>query len=128
MRKDVIASYLDLYAPVLFQPKGLIVLAHLSPEAIDEIAQLDIFPSPKTLVRSSLIVSHGLDPRLADQARLLIQQLSDPSPHVRDEAESSLFDMGPVAVPVLEDALRDKDIEVVFRAERLLLRMNRQVP
>jgi hypothetical protein len=128
MRKEVITSYLDLYAPVLFQPKGLIVLAHLSPEAIDEIVQLDVFPSPKTLVRSALIVSHGLDPRLADQARLLIQRLSDPSPQARDEAESSLFDMGPVAVPVLEDALRDKDIEVVFRAERLLLRMNRQVP
>jgi hypothetical protein len=128
MRKEAITSYLDLYAPVLFQPKGLIVLAHLSPEAIDEIVQLDVFPSPKTLVRSALIVSHGLDPRLADQARLLVQKLSDPSPQARDEAESSLFDMGPVAVPVLEDALRDKDIEVVFRAERLLLRMNRQVP
>jgi hypothetical protein len=29
---------------------------------------------------------------------------------------------------VLEDALRNKDLEVVFRAERLLLKLNRQVP
>jgi hypothetical protein len=28
----------------------------------------------------------------------------------------------------LEDALRNKDVEIVFRAERLLLRLNRQVP
>ncbi len=38
------------------------------------------------------------------------------------------FEMGPVAVPVLEDALKDKDVEVVFRAERILLRLNRPVP
>ncbi len=36
--------------------------------------------------------------------------------------------MGPVAVPVLEDALTNKDVEIVFRAERLLLKLNRTVP
>ena len=41
-------------------------------------------------------------------------------------AEDVFF--GGYGVPVLEDALRDKDVEVVFRAERLLLRLNRQVP
>jgi hypothetical protein len=33
-----------------------------------------------------------------------------------------------VAVPVLEDALINKDVEIVVRAERLLLRLNRSVP
>jgi hypothetical protein len=38
------------------------------------------------------------------------------------------MEMGPAAVPALEDALINKDVEIVFRAERLLLRLNRSVP
>jgi hypothetical protein len=57
-----------------------------------------------------------------------VQQLGDKSPKARESAESRLREMGPVVVPVLEDALANKDIEVVFRAERLLLRLNRPVP
>ena len=57
-----------------------------------------------------------------------MQQLGDASPKVREAAEARLFELGPVAVPVLEDALIDKDVEIVFRAERLLLRLNRPAP
>ena len=46
----------------------------------------------------------------------------------REAAETRLFEMGPVAVPVLEDALSNKDIEIVFRAERVLLKLGRAVP
>jgi hypothetical protein len=128
MRAEVIQSYLDQYAPTLFQPKGLIVVAHLSREAIDEIVLLDVFPTPKKFVRVAAVIAHGVDPRLQDRARLLVKQLGDQGHKTREEAETQLFDLGPVAIPVLEDALRDKDIEIVFRAERILLRLNRQVP
>ncbi len=56
------------------------------------------------------------------------EQLGDESPKARDQAEAQLFALGPVAVPALEDALISKDVEIVFRAERLLLRLNRSVP
>jgi hypothetical protein len=128
MRPEVIQTYLDQYAPALFEPKGLIVVAHLSREAIDEIVLLDVFPTPKKFVRIAAVVAHGVDPRLQDRARLLVKQLGDLGPKTREEAETQLFDLGPVAIPVLEDALREKDIEIVFRAERILLRLNRQVP
>jgi hypothetical protein len=128
MRKEVIEIYLDQYAPTLFEPGGLIVLAHLSKEALDDIVLLDVFPPPKKLVRSALIVSHGVDPRLQDTARALVKQLGDVVPKTREAAETQLAEMGPVAVPALEDALRDRDVEIVLRAERLLLRLNRQVP
>ena len=52
---------------------------------------------------------------------MLVQQLGDISPKVRETAESTLATMGPVALPALEDALINKDVEIVFRAERLLL-------
>lgn len=128
MRTDVIQTYLDQYGAALFEPKGLIVLAHLSREAVDEVVMLDVFPSPKKFVRTAAVIAHGIDPRLQDRARVLVKQLGDSGPKAREDAESQLFEMGPVAVPVLEDALREKDIEIVFRAERILLRLNRQVP
>lgn len=128
LREEVLKSLLDQYADVLFAPDGLIVLAHFSRDAIDEAVLLDVFPTPKTLVRTALLVVHGVDPRLQDRARGLVQRLGDQLPKAREAAESQLYELGPVAVPVLEDALRDKDVEIVFRAERLLLRLHRQVP
>ena len=86
------------------------------------------FRRPRKLVRTALLVVHGVDPRLQDRARALVQQLGDHSPKVRETAESTLATMGPVALPALEDALINKDVEIVFRAERLLLKLNRPVP
>jgi len=128
MRAEVVRCYLDQYGADLFEPKGLVVLAHLSREAIDEVTLLDVFPAPQKLVRTAVVVAHGVDPRLQDQARVLIRQLGDAAPKAREAAEAQLLEMGPVAVPVLEDALREKDVEVVFRAERILMRLNRPVP
>ena len=128
LREDVVQTLLAQYGKVLFEPGELIVLAHFSREAIDEAVLLDVFPSPKKFVRAALLVVHGVDPRLQDRARTLVQQLGDKTPKARESAEARLFEMGPVAVPVLEDALTNKDVEIVFRAERLLLKLNRTVP
>ena len=128
MRKEVIQTYLDQYGKSLFEPEGLIVLAHLSRDAIDEVVLLDVFPAPKKFVRTAVVVANGVDPRLQDRARALVKQLGDAAPKAREAAEAKLFEMGPVAVPALEDALREKDVEVVFRSERLLMRLNRPVP
>jgi hypothetical protein len=127
LREEVLNTLLDQYGEPLFAPEGLIVLAHFTRDAIDEAVLFDVFPTPKKLVRTALVVVHGIDPRLQDRARELVQRLGDDLPKTREEAESKLYELGPVAVPVLEDALRNKDVEIVFRAERLLLRLNRQV-
>jgi hypothetical protein len=128
MRESVVQTLLSQYGKALFEPPELIVLVHLSRAAIDDAIGLDVFPPPKKLVRTALLVVHGVDPRLQDRARALVQQLGDQSPRVRDTAENNLAAMGPVAVPALEDALINKDVEIVFRAERLLLKLNRPVP
>ena len=128
LREEVLNALLDQYADAMFAPEGLIVLAHYSRDAIDEAALLDVFPAPRKLVRTAVLVIHGIDPRLQDKARELVAKLGDNAPKTREDAESKLYELGSVAVPVLEDALRNKDLEIVFRAERLLLKMNRQVP
>ncbi len=107
---------------------GLSLAAHLARETIDEAVVLDVFPPPKKIVRTALMVVHGVDPRLQDRARQLVKQLGDKTYKTRESAESRLFALGPVAVPALEDALHDKDVEIAFRAERLLLKPNRAVP
>jgi hypothetical protein len=128
LREEVLQTLLDRYAPTFFEPDEVLVLAHLSPAAIEDAVLLDVFPAPKKLVRTALVVAHGIDPRLQDRARELVQRLGDASPKARDEAETKLFELGSVAIPALEDALGDKDVEIAFRAERLLMKLNRQVP
>jgi hypothetical protein len=128
LREDIVQFFLAQYSPVLFEPGEMVVLAHFSREAIDEAVLLDVFPPPKKLVRTALLVVHGVDPRLQDRARSLVQRLGDQSYKVRESAEARLLEMGPVAVTVLEEALTNKDVEIVLRAERLLLRLNRPVP
>jgi hypothetical protein len=128
LRKDLVEFELEQYGALLFEPKELIVLVHLSRPATDEAVLLDVFPPPKKLVRTATVVVHGIDPRLQDRARGLVAQLGDRSAQARESAETRLFEMGPAAVPVLEDALSNKDIEIVYRAERLLLKLGRSVP
>src|SRR5262249_29611423 len=127
-REDVTQMLITQYGKALFEPPELVILVHLARTAIDDAVVLDVFPQPKKLVRTALLVVHGVDPRLQDRARTFVQQLGDQSPSIREKAERSLAEMGPVAVPALEDALINKDVEIVFRAERLLLRLNRPVP
>lgn len=128
LRKEVVALILDVHARDLFEPGELIVVAQLSREAIDEAVALDVFPTPRKFTRIALVVVRGVDPRLQDRAKALIRQLGDDSWKAREEAEGRLQALGPAAVPALEEALRDQDVEVVYRVERLLLRLGRNVP
>ncbi len=128
LRDEAVQNLIRQYGDVLFEPGELIVLAHLSREAIDDAVLLEVFPPAKKSVRTALLVVHGIDPRLQDRAKTFVKQLGDDSYKVREAAEARLIELGPVSVPSLEDALKDKDLEIVFRAERLLLKLNRPVP
>jgi hypothetical protein len=128
LRDDIVQLILAQYGKLLFEPGELVILVHWARDAIDEAVLLDVFPSPKKMVRTALLVVHGVDPRLQDRARTLVQQLGADAPSARETAEAKLMEMGPAAVPALEDALTHKDVEIVFRAERLLLQLNRSVP
>jgi hypothetical protein len=60
------------------------------------------------------------DPGKRDKVRDLVKQLGDDSFQVRQKAEADLIVLGKVALPLLKEALKSKDLEVVRRARRCL--------
>jgi len=128
LRRELAEAVLDEYQAALFEPDELIVLLHLPRGWIDELTPLDVFPVPERVERLAMLVVRGIDPRLQERARELVRQLGDPSAERRDAAEARLLEIGPAVIPALEDALLEDDLEIVFRAERLLLKFQRPVP
>jgi HEAT repeat protein len=55
-----------------------------------------------------------------NKVKVLIQQLGDDSFQTRQKASAELPALGPVALPLLRQALKDTDVEVVRRAEECI--------
>jgi len=66
------------------------------------------------------VIARNIDPAVGDEIDQLIAQLANPSWEQREAASKQLADLGPAARPKLQAALQHKDVEVVWRAERLL--------
>src|SRR5439155_15682197 len=58
-----------------------------------------------------------------EKVRTLVRQLGDDSFEVREQASAELAAIGALARPLLEQALRDPDPEVVYRARDCLQRI-----
>jgi hypothetical protein len=114
------------YAPLLFQGEGVIIACRLDAGAIDEKLPLSIFPEPSKVVRVPMVVMRNADPQLGGQVEGLVAQLGDPKYKVREAAQQRLMELGPLAFPALNKALNHNDLEVVIRAEKILLHHNQQ--
>jgi hypothetical protein len=115
------------YAKTIFESRELVVLFRLPPAAIDEKLPLDVFPEPSKIVRVALVLVRSIDPRLKDEVKELVAQLGSAKYAQREAAEKRLAELGAIAVPALKEALKDKDVEIVFRAERILLGRNESI-
>jgi hypothetical protein len=71
-------------------------------------------------VRVGLVIARNLDPAVGDEVDQLIKQLASSDWEQRELASKQLAELGPAARPKLQAALQQKDLEVVWRAERLL--------
>jgi hypothetical protein len=60
------------------------------------------------------------DPADLEKARKLVRQLGDDKFAVREKATAELIALGTVALPLLKEALNNKDLEVSRRAEQCL--------
>ena len=66
-------------------------------------------------------------PQNRNDVQGLVAELGDASYSKREQAEKRLKDLGRLAIPSLKEALKNKDLEVVMRAERLLLGQKEQL-
>ncbi len=111
----------SLYAKHFFDSNEVQLVLRLSSEALDEITPLAVEPETAKVKRVALMVGRKVDPRLREDVQKLIANLGDASYAQRENAEKRLKDLGRLAIPNLKEALKNKDLEVVMRAERLLL-------
>jgi hypothetical protein len=113
--------FVDHYGALFFESEALVVACRLDSAAVDEKIPLSIFPAPVKTVRVALVLVRNADPRLGQQVDQLIAQLGDPKYSVREAAQARLLELGPLAFGALNKALSHADLEIVIRAERILL-------
>jgi hypothetical protein len=118
--RDLIFQIVTKY--VLDSPK-LTAVYVLDGSEFDRLLPLDVVPQPRKITRLGLVIVKNADPAAGSEIDDLIAQLGDPVWAKRDEAYKALERIGPAASAKLGKATRNKDIEIVWRAERLLARL-----
>jgi hypothetical protein len=122
---DVIIRILTKNA---LDPKRLTVVYELDAGEIDRMLPLEVLPEPGKTVRVGIVILKDADPGVANEIDELITQLGDDEWSKRDAAYQSLAKLGKAAKPQLEKAQSSKDMEVVWRVERLLAAINGTPP
>jgi hypothetical protein len=122
---DLIIRILGKYA---LDPKRLTAVYELDAAQMDQLLPLEILPEPSKTVRVGLVVLRDADPGVAGEIDELVTQLGDDEWTKRDAAYQALAKLGKAAKSQLEKAQNSKDMEVVWRAERLLEAMNGATP
>lgn len=118
---------LSLYAQYFFASDEIQVLYRVSPEGIDEMTPLSVEPDTTKIKRVAMVIARKVDPRLREDVQKLITELGDTNFPVREKAEARLKELGNLASSNLKEAVKSKDLEVVMRAERLLLKLKEQL-
>ncbi len=87
---------------------------------MDKLLPLEVVPQPAKISRFGLMIVINADPSSGNLVDDLIKQLGDDDWAKRDNAYHALAAMGPAATAKLQTASKDKDLEIAWRAERLL--------
>ncbi|QDT89038.1 hypothetical protein [Gimesia algae] len=87
---------------------------------LDKILPLEITPFPDVVRRTGIVILLDADPALLKRIDALIAQLGNQSWAKREAAQKTLEEYGKAAQTQLQKATRNKDLEIVFRAEQIL--------
>lgn len=96
---------------------------HLDRTTLDRIIPIEVLPQPGRVDRAGIVVIRRIGPDVDQKLKDLVTRLGDASWARREEASRQLAGYGRMARPVLDQALKHGDIEVVHRAERLIEQM-----
>ena len=114
---------LDLILSVIrgqLNPRHATVVYQLDPGEFDRLLPLEVIPAPRKTTRVALVIVRNIDPALEGEIDRLIAQLGHDEYGQREDAYKQLAGFGAAAQPKLQAALKHKDLEVVYRAERLI--------
>ncbi|MBI3839434.1 MAG: hypothetical protein HY288_16060 [Planctomycetia bacterium] len=115
------------YEHALFDGEALVVLCRLDPGVIEEKIRLSIFPEPVKTVRVAMVLMRNVDPQFGSEIERLVTELGHAKYSVRERAQKRLMELGPLAFGPLYKALTNSDLEIVLRAERILLNQNQSL-
>jgi hypothetical protein len=116
---------LKILAKQALDEKRLTAIYRMDPAELDRILPLEVVPQPKKVSRIALVVVTGIDPAIGDELDQLIKKLGDPAWKNRDVATKEIKKLGVRAKSKLEEAAKDKDTEIAYRAEQLLAALSR---
>ncbi len=122
---NLILSILQTQGP---SGKRLIAIAQLSRDDLYRLIPEDVVPVPRKTVRVGLVIFRNIDPGIQKEVNHLIAQLGDDDWNKRQAASKALAGLGRAAQPQLEAATKSKDMEIVFRAEKLLHDLKQSSP
>jgi hypothetical protein len=118
---ETIVATLQTHA---LDPEQLTVVYRIDQSELDRVLPLEVVPTPAKVTRVGIAIVKNIDPATGERIARLVEQLGNPSWEKREAAQAKLAEMGAGAKPKLTDALKHKDMEVVYRAERLLDSIN----
>ncbi len=113
----VISRIIDRYA---MNGRRLTAMFRMDDAAFDKLLPIEIVPQPAKTKRFALVIVRNADPSAPTEIDDLIGLLGDDDWNKRDAAYRALADMGPAATAKLTTAKDNKDLEIAWRAERLL--------
>ncbi|HEX8525055.1 MAG TPA: hypothetical protein VF669_22580 [Tepidisphaeraceae bacterium] len=100
--------------------KRMTAVAMLEREDLDRLIPEEVVPTPRKTVRVGLVILKNIDPSILKEVDLLITQLGDNDWTKREAAQKALSELGRAAEPQLQSATKNKDIEIAYRAEKLV--------
>lgn len=115
-----VETILAILAHHALEKDHLTAVYRIDPAELDNTLKLEVVPEPRKLTRVALVIARNIDPAIVEQIDGLVAQLGDADWNKREAAYKKLTEVGALAKPKLEAALNNKDLEVVWRAERLL--------
>jgi len=90
---------------------------------LDKILPIEITPFPDVFRRTAIVILVDADPALLKHINQLIVKLGDSDWDQRENAQKQLEEYGKAAQAELQKATKNKDLEVVYRAEQILSKM-----
>ncbi len=115
------------YEHALFDSEAIVILCRLDPSVIEEKIRLSIFPEPAKTVRVAMVLMRNVDPQFGSEIERLVAELGHAKYSVRESAQKRLTELGSLAFGPLYTALKNPDLEIVLRAERILLNQNQSL-